>query len=257
MFADVRSVVLNNTPRCGRCRLPPRWCVCAGQKGVQCDLEIDVLTHHREWFRPSSTSHLIQRVMPAARQHLWRRERPIDPASIRKPGRELWVLHPHGAPMPAGAAATKVQVVLLDGAWRETSAMAQGMGAWGRLVSLPMAGESRYWLRAQADVSRFSTIEALLWMMQALGCQEAHDDLRAQFELHVYANLRARGFKELAAEFLKSSPVPACFPEMLAQLHTRRPNDEAAQPWSAAGPLAPPVSNPAGRPPTPPVAAPP
>ena len=127
--------------------------------------------------------------------------------------------------MPAGAAATKVQVVLLDGAWRETSAMAQGMGAWGRLVSLPMAGESRYWLRAQADVSRFSTIEALLWMMQALGCQEAHDDLRAQFELHVYATLRARGHREMAERYLGHSPLLAEAAEALTRLHARRVNN--------------------------------
>lgn len=223
----MRSVVLNNTPRCARCRLPPRWCVCAGRREVRCPLEIDVLTHHREWFRPSSTSHLIQRVMPESRQHLWRRERHIAAEEIRRPGREIWILHPHGGPVPAGVAVEQVQIVLLDGAWRETSMMAQGMGSWGRLVNLPMTGESRYWLRAQADAGRFSTVEALLWVMQALGLSPAHDELRLQFELHVYANLRARGFKELAAEFLQASPVPAAFPELLARLHERRPNDEA------------------------------
>lgn len=231
----MRSVVLKQTPRCARCRLPPRWCVCAGHRDVTCPLEIDVLTHHREWFRPSSTSHLIRRVLPASRQHLWRRERQMTVDEIRRPEREVWILHPHGAPMPAEARAEEIQIVLLDGAWRETSTMAQGLGSWGRLVSLPMTGESRYWLRAQADSGRFSTIEALLWVMQALGLSAAHEQVRLQFELHVYANLRARGFVALAEEFLHHSPVPAAFPGLLAQLHLRRPNEAAVRAETPAG----------------------
>lgn len=190
---------------------------------MTCPLEIDVLTHHREWYRPSSTSHLIHRVMPASRQHLWRRERHLTLAELRVSPRELWILHPQGEPMPAGAAPEAVQVVLLDGAWREASAMAQELGGQGRLVSLPMIGESRYWLRDQADRSRFSTVEALLFLLRALGCAQAHHELGLQFELHVYANLRARGQKELAAEFLGCSPARGAFPELLAQLHLSRP----------------------------------
>lgn len=219
----MRSVVLKTSVRCPRCCLNPRWCVCPAFRAVTCPLEIDVLIHHREQFRPSSTGNLIQRVIPASRQHVWRRERHLSAAELQRPGRELWILHPHGAPAPSGVTATSVQVVLLDGSWRETSAMAQEVSGWGRMVSLPMQGEGRYWLRAQADAGRFSTVEALLFLFASFGLTREYEALRLQFELHVYAALRARGHKAAAEEFLRTSPVLGAFPDFLAELTTPRP----------------------------------
>lgn len=203
----MRSVVLQSGPRCPRCQLPPRWCVCAAHVPILSPLEIDVLTHHREMSRPSSTGHLIQRVIPASRQHLWRRERSMSAGEIRVAGRELWVLHPFGAPAPATFAATNVQVVLLDGSWREAAAMAREVQGWGRLVSLPMAGESRFWLRAQTESGRFSTVEALLFLFERAGLDDAARTLGLQFELHVYAHLRARGQIASAAAYLAHSSM--------------------------------------------------
>ncbi len=161
--------------------------------------------------------------MPAARNHLWRRERKLQISELQVPAREVWILHPQGPPLPAGIAAERVQVVLLDGSWREASAMAQELSGQARLASLPLTGQSRYWLRSQADASRFSTIEALMFFLGALGQGAARDELALQFELHVYANLRARGQKELAYLFLRDSPIVAAFPALLAQMHESRP----------------------------------
>lgn len=209
--------------------MAPRWCVCAGERPVRCALAVAVLTHERERFRPSSTGNLVARVMPEARQHFWRRERGMTAEEVRVPGRELWLLHPHGAAAPAGVAPENVQVLLLDGAWSETSAMAREIAGWGRVVSLPMTGESRYWLRAQQDGGRYSTVEALLFLLRSFGLDDAHTALAVQFELHVYAGLRARGHKERAAEFLQTSPLPAALPELIAAMNVRRPR-EAADP---------------------------
>jgi DTW domain-containing protein YfiP len=182
-----------------------------------------VLIHHRELWRPSSTGHLINRTITGSRQHLWRRERHLTPAEVKLPDRELWILHPKGEPMPSSSTPEATQVLLIDGSWRETSAIAQEIGTWGRLVNLPMSGESRYWLRTQADGGRFSTAEALMFLLKAFGLKEAQMQLHAQFELHVYASLRARGSKEAALKFLECSPIRAEFPELLAQLDVSRP----------------------------------
>jgi tRNA-uridine aminocarboxypropyltransferase len=153
---------------------------------------------------------------------VWRRERRLDPGEVRATGRELWILHPHGDPMPVGARAQSVQLLLLDGSWREASAMSREIESWGRTVSLPMTGESRYWLRAQQDGGRFSSIEALLFLLKEFGLAQPYRELQLQFELHVYAGLRARGSKAAAIEFLKDSPVVDAFPDLLAQLDVRR-----------------------------------
>ena len=125
--------------------------------------------------------------------------------------------------MPTTIKPEAVQLLLIDGSWRETSAIAQEIGSWGRLVNLPMAGQSRYWLRTQADGGRFCTAEALIFAFGEFGLREAQAHLSLQFELHVYASLRARGSKEAALEFLAESPVRDAFPELLAQLDIRRP----------------------------------
>lgn len=219
----MRSVVLKTSVRCPRCQLPPRWCVCSAQAAIASPLAVDVVTHHREWYRPSSTGRLIRRVMPATREHLWRRERHLSAEELKLSGRELWILHPQGAVLPLEVPPSRVQVVLLDGSWRETTAMAQEVRGWGRLVNLPMMGESRYWLREQGEAGRFSTVEALMFLLHAFGLAVAHDALRLQFELHVYASLRARGRKETGECFLADSPIRDAFPELIAALNVRRP----------------------------------
>ena len=134
-------------------------------------------------------------------------------------------MHPQGGPVPDGAAPANVQVVMLDGSWGETSAMAREIVSWGRTVSLPMAGASRYWLRAQQDGGRFSTVEALMFLLHRFGLMAAHDALREQFELHVYASLRSRGRKESAAEFLAGSMIGTFIGQ------TMRGNHDYASGW--------------------------
>jgi DTW domain-containing protein YfiP len=197
--------------------------VCAGFRPISSALQIDVLIHRREQWRPSSTGRLVNRVFTGSRQHVTTREQPVQAADVRVPGRELWILHPAGGPLPPDVAPEKVQVLLLDASWREAADMRRDVGSWGRVINLPMAGESRYWLRAQQDGGRFSTVEALMFLLGALGLERERTELQLQFELHVYAGLRSRGRKTVAEDFLATSPLRTAHAELLAQLQMRRP----------------------------------
>jgi DTW domain-containing protein len=218
-----RSVVLQSTPRCDRCRFAPRWCICDGFQTVVCPLQVDVLIHHREFWRPTSTGRLINRVMPASRHHVFRREAPPTREVVVVPGRTLWILHPRGEPLPVAVPPAEVQVLLLDGSWPEAARMTQTVAPWGRLVRLPLAGPSRYLLREQQHDGNYSTIESLMFLLSALGLTQEEAQLRLQFELHVYAGLRARGAKAAAERFLATSPVREAFPELLLKLDQNRP----------------------------------
>jgi DTW domain-containing protein len=218
-----RSVVLGKTPRCDRCQYALRWCICDGFHSLVCPFEVEVLIHHREFWRPTSTGRLINRVIPASRGHVFRHDLPLNRVAIVQPGRPLWILHPLGAPLPAGAPPAGLQVLLLDGSWREAARMMHGVESWGRLISLPMTGPSRYLLRDQQGAGKYSTVEALMFLLSALGLTREHAQLRLQFELHVYAGLRARGEKAAAEKFLDDSPVRGAFPELLEKLNERRP----------------------------------
>lgn len=220
----MRSVVLNATARCPRCNLTPRWCICAAHTDIHTPFVLALLTHKRELYRPSSTGNLIARLFPAARRHVWYPEKTLEAAQVVDPQREVWVLHPNGLPAPRDTAAGNVQLVLLDGSWSESAGIARSVTSWGRLVQLPLSGASRFWLRSKHDGERYSTAEALLFLLDHFGLAAERDALHAQFELHVYANLRARGNTQLAAEFLRESVLADAMPEFMAQLLTPRPH---------------------------------
>lgn len=222
-----RSVVFEGLPRCEGCRYPHRWCICDGFRPVECALQVDVLIHHREFWRPTSTGRLINRVLPVSRGHVFRHDLPLQRAAIVRPDRALWILHPLGEPLPAGMPPENLQVLLLDGSWREAARMMHGVESWGRLVSLPMPGPSRYLLRDQQGAGKHSTIEALLALLAALGLERERRELELQFELHVYAGLRARGEKAAAEKFLAGSAAREAFPELLEKLNARRPNERS------------------------------
>ncbi len=219
-----RSVVLASTPRCNRCRFAERWCICSAFQAIECPLEIDVLIHHREFMRPTSTGRLINRVVPASRHHLFRRETPPTREMIALPNKELWILHPRGVPVPVEEPSGGVQVLLLDGSWPEAGRMSQMVVPWGKLVRLPMNGPSRFRLREQPFAGNYSTIEALLFLFASLGLAKEEAQLRLQFELHVYAGLRARGSKAAAVEYLATSPVRDAFPGLVQEFDRVRPN---------------------------------
>ncbi len=221
-----RSVVLQGTARCPRCEVPPRWCICAAQRTAPCPIHVDVLQHVLEAHRPSSTGNLIPRVVKGARVFPYRRERPLVRAEFTRPDvDELWILHPRGEEPPSSPApAGRIQVLLLDASWAQAGGMLAQVQDWGRRVRLPMSGNSRYALRAQNGSDRFSTFEALLFLLEALGHADAAAPLRLQFELHVYAGLCARGRKAEAEAYLADSPVAAAFPELLAEFARKRPD---------------------------------
>jgi DTW domain-containing protein YfiP len=216
--------------------------VCAAQRAEACPIEVDVLQHALEAHRPSSTGNLIPRVVEGARVHLYRRERPLVREEIVRPeAGELWILHPNGEPLPepnvritnidaergVAGGGRKLQVLLLDASWAQAGGMLTQVQDWGRRVRLPMSGKSRYALRAQNGDGRFSTFEALLFLLEARGEAEGARRLRLQFELHVYAGLCSRGRKVEAEAYLAESPVREAFPELIAEFARKRPNPDA------------------------------
>lgn len=219
----MQSVIQRPGILCSACSLPGRWCICPAHCAIETDLQISLLTHQREHMRASSTGNLVHRVIKNTTRHIWYTANPPSAAQVIQPGKEVWLLHPNGHALPEHADPASIQVVLLDGSWTETGLIARTAGSWGRLVSLPMQGASRYWLREKQAGGRFSTIEALLFLMSSLGLAAQCTGLRIQFELHVYAHLRARGRTLLAAEFLEQSMIQSAMPDFLQAMQAPRP----------------------------------
>jgi DTW domain-containing protein len=218
----MRDLARNYPNRCPHCALLPRWCICAAEQRIQTPLLIDLITHRREAFRSSSSGNLITRVFSNARQHIWYADKPVSRDTVVRTPQEVWFLHPHGTPLASNADASNAQVILLDGSWSEVSNIARAVAGWGQLVQLPITGPSRFWLRDKQDNDRYSTAEALLFLLDALNLPTERDALRVQFELHVYAHLRARGKTALAEQFLADSVIQHALPTFLSDLQNNQ-----------------------------------
>lgn len=203
-----RSVVLAGTGRCPFCQLAARWCVCDAAETASCTVGVRVLMHRAEQWRPSSTGHLVARVVAGAQVDVF------DPLAAAVVPRDLprsdrlWVLHPQGEDARVALAYARPEAVLvLDGTWAQSGPMLRMAQTWGRPVRLPMAGASRYWLRSQSAAGGFSTAEAVISTLELLDETEAALKLRRQFELRVYAGLLSRGRPDRAADYLRESPA--------------------------------------------------
>ena len=195
-----------------------------------------MLIHRLEQCRPSSTGKLVGRAVAGAACHVYQRGNRFFPATgypaeAIELGRELWVLHLSGDPLPEPAAAEAAgpqpppAVLLLDGSWRQAGEMLASMHGRGRCVRLPSTATSepsRYWLRDQAKPEQLCTAEALMGVLTAGGEPEAARKLRLHLELHVYATLLVRGHRELAERYLGHSPLLTEAPDALGNLHARR-----------------------------------
>jgi len=224
-----RSVVFRGTARCPQCQIAPRWCICAGARTVALPFAVDVLMHHGEAHKPTSTGNLIGRVVPASRRIIYHNQRlpRREDVCLEKEGRVTWILHPRGDALDevmrdkriaASLAPADLQVLLIDGTWTQANDMLRHVDGWGQKVSLPasaLSGESRYWLRSQHQAGHFSTIEALMGLLKILGFTKEYDAVRLQFELHVYACLLARGQKAKAEKFIVNSPLNKELPHLV------------------------------------------
>lgn len=219
----MRSVVEKPLLRCSNCAVPPRWCVCPAAVTIHTPVQIDLLSHPRELDRPSSTGNLIKRVIQGTRQVSWVKGAPAESQIPARDQRELFILHPHGEKLSQPEDLNTMQFLLLDGYWNEAKAMSNGVRSHGKFVSLPMSGRSRYWLRGKQEGERFSSAEAVIFLLQTLGLAAEADKLRIQFELQVYSGLRSRGRKSLAETYLLDSILSTALPDFIEQLDRRRP----------------------------------
>jgi DTW domain-containing protein YfiP len=206
--------------------------VCRALPPVETQLAVHVLIHHHELCKPSSTGKVVTRAVRGAACHTYQRvSRHFPPSGLPAdacdPARELWILHPTGEPLPMATAGDRhgegIQILLLDGTWRQAGDMLRSVEGLGRCVRLPDAAAepSRFWLRDQPEPSHVSTAEALGHVLQAIGDSDAARQLRLHFELHVYATLLARGKREMAERYLGHSPLLTEARDALDRLHAR------------------------------------
>jgi DTW domain-containing protein YfiP len=148
-------------------------CSCALVRGVETRTRVVVVVHHIDERKPSNTGRVA--VACLANSELVLRGHPAhasSPLSFEQDTQPL-VLFPSDDAVPIetfARSARRITLVVPDGSWRQASKMKTRIASLRDVpaVSFPPGPPSRYRLRAQAQVDRLSTIEAIARALVAL-----------------------------------------------------------------------------------------
>lgn len=180
------------SPRCGRCALPPAWCLCAEVAPLMLSTRVVVFLHRREVHKPTNTARMVPIALRNAEVrvvgHVEDRERFAEPAP---PGSRAVMLFPSPRSIELTRESARelsfgspLTLVVPDGNWRQANKIATHEEALAVLphVRLPQGPPSTLRLRANPDPDRISTFEAIV---RALGILEGAE-VQAALE-HVLA----------------------------------------------------------------------
>jgi DTW domain-containing protein len=148
-------------PRCARCNLPPRLCLCAEIPRVETRTRILLLQHLVEARKKSNTGSLAALALANARLLTHGApDEPLDTGPLSEPG--TWLLFPDGPTAPPDVPPPR-QLVVLDASWSQARRMSQRLPvlrALPRLV-LPPPAPGTLRLREPTHPSGMSTLEAI------------------------------------------------------------------------------------------------
>lgn len=182
--------------RCERCLLSQNLCICPWRVRSESRVDLVLLFHHDEIFKPTNTGRLIADVLPEQTLAFeWSRTQP-DPALLdllADPARQCLVIFPaqpgdvrpvyHQAPpVPADKVLT---LILLDGTWKQASKMFRASAWLAQVPAWSPAGDSpgHYRIRQAARAGQLATAEAAALVLQQCGEHAAAQTLLDYFSV--------------------------------------------------------------------------
>lgn len=189
--------------RCSRCLLGERACICPWRRSMVVGMDVVLLMHRDEVFKPTNSGRLIADLFPHNTYAFeWSRTAPAAAllALLDDPARYpviAFPADPHTARVvhcgrPELPAQKRLTLILLDGTWKQARKMFKTSG-WLQSLPLleldaPMLGN--YSVRKAASASQLATAEAAAALLLACGetdAAEALADYFAVFDQHYVA----------------------------------------------------------------------
>ena len=203
--------------RCIRCRMVEDLCVCAVFPSLKLKTRVVTLIHHREYWKPSNTGHLVRIALENSLVKV--RRDPInylETAHLLKPDMVNLALFPSGdsqelSPKFVRSLSGPVNLIVPDGSWRQASKMIVRDPVLRGLprVFLPASGEpSQYRLRVETREEGLATFEAIARVLGVLEGDPVRKQLEEGFKIFTDRLLWARGRLPLAeaAPSLRGTP---------------------------------------------------
>lgn len=172
--------------RCDGCGLLLVNCFCDDIPLLSSELKLSLLTHPREFDRPSNTGKLVTTALSGVSAELWQRGQSVydlklegDPVLLFPPLLAAEYLQSQGKVLgQILLPAQKFHYLLLDGTWQEAQKMFRQSSELQRLplIELPSANSS-YELRRNQQQGNLSTLEVVALLLQCLGDAKQADPL--------------------------------------------------------------------------------
>lgn len=199
-------------PRCPRCLLHLRLCLCTIVEPIALATRVVVLRHRREFHKPTNTGRLVPIALAASEVRTFgERGVELDLTGLIDPARRTVLLYPTTDSRLLSRDETDTRPVTLivpDSDWRRAFKLATHEpaldGIWR--VHLPDGAPSTYRLRRHTDPRFLATFEAVARALGILEGAEIQARLEHVFRVMVDRTLWSRG--QLATE-LVTGGVPA------------------------------------------------
>ena len=173
----------SHEPRCPRCLLLQRVCLCAAIPTVITRTRIVIVRHHLERWRSSNSGRLAHLALTNSEivEHGGRTIAELPPLA------GAWLVFPEGEPATAAPVPPPRQLVVLDATWSQARRMYRKLAALRGLpiLRLPEAPMPAARLRESPAPDRVSTIEAIARALRLLEGDAAAAPLEALFALAV------------------------------------------------------------------------
>lgn len=197
--------------RCERCQLALAACLCPYRRDLRCGLDLVLLLHHDEIFKPTNSGRLIADLLPANTFAFeWSRTAP-DPDLLRllaDSGRFPVLVFPAGegravyTEPPPLAPDQRLTLILLDATWKQAGKMARASPwlAHLPLLCLPAARQGAYAVRQAIRAGQLATAEAAAEVLKLCGevaVGEVLQDYFAVFNEHCLATRGSRMPRQL------------------------------------------------------------
>jgi len=189
---------------CEGCGLAIHYCCCSQITPQHNQLELALLLHENEPSRHTTTSKIIQKVLPDSSTYIWQR---LDPPQelierIQDKNTDVWLLFPADRPelversrkFTRAPAARKTLIIIPDGTWKEVRKIVR-KSPW--LSDLPLLAfdpekPSRYDLRRNPDSDHLCTAETVTELLKLNGEHTAADELNRTFEIFITQYKRSK-----------------------------------------------------------------
>ncbi len=180
--------------RCESCLLTRRTCICDFRIQVQAQARFCLLTHRKEFYKPTNTGRLIAEALAGTEVLEWSRTEPCARLTelLADPSLAPCIVFPPAddyqqrmISQPAVADGRTPLFIIPDGTWRQARRIFRHSRYLDGLpvISLQQAMDSRYHLRKKIEADQLCTAEVAIAMLNQIGDCHSADVLDAYFDI--------------------------------------------------------------------------